>query len=334
MAADLRQALLPSAANDPPAQAGRDATDPEGIPLLADGVLPPTLPRPPRLRDAYSLKYIYMGAWEGLLVLQFVLTRTLAETLKMPSDADAFDTHLMYETVSHFLLFGFLLGWFIDITEYNRFSWLFTWDRWYFFLIFFVTSPIYSYVSDYGCMAHSMEDITSWGPGMWAAVGSLGGVAVIFLLVHLYLAARRKTAVGFVVYLLSRLVVFGFYVVAAVFLGHNHYCNVHIHHYFTAWCIALFAEFNHPISALMLAMSASIFVQGSSSYSCSPLFTNDDCLVSVRPTTEATCIFQGGQNFTLRICPGEGSAPFEEATCYVGDQLQPDVNFLAPMGLQ
>ncbi|CAD7694724.1 unnamed protein product, partial [Ostreobium quekettii] len=112
------------------------------------------------------------GAWSGLLVLQFALTRVLAETLSMPSDADTFDRHLMYETLSHFLLFGFLLGWFINITDHDRFIWLFSWRRWYFFVVYFGTSPVYSYVSDYGCMEHSMEDIANWGPGMWAAVGS------------------------------------------------------------------------------------------------------------------------------------------------------------------
>ncbi|CAD7698062.1 unnamed protein product [Ostreobium quekettii] len=326
MSGDLRQHLLPSAASSPPVLNGRLVLDAEAVPLLQDGALPPTLPRLSHLWDADSLKYIYMGAWSGLLVLQFALTRVLAETLSMPSDADTFDRHLMYETLSHFLLFGFLLGWFINITDHDRFIWLFSWRRWYFFVVYFGTSPVYSYVSDYGCMEHSMEDIANWGPGMWAAVGSLGGVAVIFLLVHFYLAMRRQTTAGALVYLIARLFVFGFYVVAAVYLGHSHYCNVHIHHYFTAWCVALFAEFNHPISALMLAISASIFVQGSAAYSCAPLFNNGGCMTTVRPTTEATCLFRGSQNFTLMICPLDGSPPFEEANCYVGDALQPDAN--------
>ena len=35
------------------------------------------------------------------------------------------------------------------------------------------------------------------------------GIAFIFLIVHLYLAAKRKTMAGFIVYLVARGIVFG-----------------------------------------------------------------------------------------------------------------------------
>jgi hypothetical protein len=38
--------------------------------------------------------------------------------------------------------------------------------------------------------------------------------------------------------------------------------SLHLHHYFLAWSISLLAQFQHPLSVGLLAVTAGIFVQG------------------------------------------------------------------------
>ncbi len=38
--------------------------------------------------------------------------------------------------------------------------------------------------------------------------------------------------------------------------------TIHVHHVFIGWALALFAEFNHPASAVFLAVMSALFVQG------------------------------------------------------------------------
>lgn len=40
------------------------------------------------------------------------------------------------------------------------------------------------------------------------------------------------------------------------------YNKLHVHHFFLGWSVAIWAEFNHPVSALTLAIAMGVFSHG------------------------------------------------------------------------
>ena len=48
----------------------------------------------------------------------------------------------------------------------------------------------------------------------------------------------------------------------------SEYRSMHLHHYFLGWAVGLFAEFNHPASAMTMAVAQGIFVQGGHLLGC------------------------------------------------------------------
>lgn len=84
----------------------------------------------------------------------------------------------------------------------------------------------------------------------------------------------------------------------------THHSDVHLHHYFTTWIVALFAEFNHPISVILLSVMSSIFVQGIAAYGFDPLFNDETCRTMTAEDV-GMCTFQSADNFSVRMCPGK-----------------------------
>ena len=53
--------------------------------------------------------------------------------------------------------------------------------------------------------------------------------------------------------------------------------QLHLHHWWLAWLPSLLFSFNHPISAMSLAVSLAIFVQGCAAYNIAPLVYDSSC---------------------------------------------------------
>jgi hypothetical protein len=80
------------------------------------------------------------------------------------------------------------------------------------------------------------------------------------------------------------------------------------HHLYIGWALALWADFNAPLSAATLAVGAGIFVQGIGAYSFAPVFAGEGCFET--PAAEALrCRFWAPGAFTVRVCPAQGAAP-------------------------
>ncbi|GMH44957.1 hypothetical protein BSKO_12914 [Bryopsis sp. KO-2023] len=269
---------------------------------------------PPALEDPDAHRFLYMGVWVCMFAFNFVLARVLARA-DLPYDAiEPLDQFALYDSLTRMMLFAVVLGWFVRINQEDRFFWLFHWKRWYFFVLFFGVVPFYSWLSNFEPLKHSTEDIHNWSSAMYVAVVGGGLVVLVVIIAHLLLAFRRKNITGAFLYLLARLAVFGYYYFFTIFLSTSHHNDLHLHHYFTAWCCALFAEFNHPISAALLGVMSAIFVQGIGAYTFAPLFNDPGCFSTTLPVTYAKCIFNADANFTLNICPGPmGAIP--EAVC-------------------
>ena len=94
-----------------------------------------------------------------------------------------------------------------------------------------------------------------------------------------------------------------FYLVCGLVLAHHSaYNTTHIHHYYIAWSIALFAEFNHPLSAVTLAISMGAFAQGVGVYGFASLFEDSSCFTA-SANSQMTCDFTSTTSVNVKICP-------------------------------
>ena len=63
-------------------------------------------------------------------------------------------------------------------------------------------------------------------------------------------------------YLAARIALGAWTLAICALLRGTRYDRVHVHHLYLGWALAVFADANHPISAVMLAIGTAIFVQG------------------------------------------------------------------------
>ena len=84
--------------------------------------------------------------------------------------------------------------------------------------------------------------------------------------------------------------------------------KIHLHHLYIGWALAIWADFNAPLSAVTLAVGAGIFVQGVGAYSFAPIFTPHQCF-ETPSTAKIKCKFWAETPFTLQICGSGGPTP-------------------------
>ena len=94
-----------------------------------------------------------------------------------------------------------------------------------------------------------------------------------------------------------------FYLLFGLITAHySAYNTVHIHHYYLGWSIALFAEFNHPISAVTLAIAMGVFAEGVGVYGFASMFEDGSCFTAWAGN-QMSCDFTSTTSVNLKICP-------------------------------
>lgn len=91
------------------------------------------------------------------------------------------------------------------------------------------------------------------------------------------------------------------------------------HHLYLGWALALWADFNEPLSVATLAVGAGIFVQGVAAYSFAPVFSSGGCF-ETPAAADVKCHFEAASAFTLQICPADGALP--RYSCHAGPALK------------
>jgi hypothetical protein len=231
--------------------------------------------------------------------------------LGLPDDClVAVDFYEVFSDITDILLYGVALGWFVGIAQPSRAAWLFSRRRWWFFAVFLGTPPVYSAMSNIPALKHSIsagDPASSWGDAFLTLEATAAAAVALAITWHLRAAWRRGGPYDFAMYALSRLLVLGWFGAAAERLARDPGSTFHLHHLYLGWALALWAEFNSPISALALAIGAGIFCQGVGAYSFAPVFTDGGCFVT--PTMDkVACSFWAKEPFTLRVCPAVGGA--------------------------
>ena len=224
-------------------------------------------------------RYIRTGHWILMLLSGYVLNRLCTE-LHLPEDAQHHTWFGHARNITDLILLGFLQGWLVGIIE-SEVRWRYLQCRSFFFVLFFATGPVYSIISSIKGIDQSVAEDTDFSFTFTIILSFTACIVIGFLFWHINYAfseLRNPREARF--YLVSRLIII-ISLGMAYFLIHSEsnslgVAKLHLHHYFVAWIISLFASFNRRISTVFLAITSGIFVQGISVYGAGSMFYRDN----------------------------------------------------------
>jgi hypothetical protein len=245
----------------------------------------------------------------GYLLIACFLAEHLFLVLSFFPSLLQIDYYEFFSDITTLSLYSLALGWFIGISERSRFNYLFNRHRWYAAVTFFLTPPIYSAISNIDALKFDLTDLKSLlHCPLCLLVLSLGVSATTAVIGwHISIAWRRASPkAAFLIYVCTRVIMLVWFASAAVILARSKSVNIHLHHLYIGWALALWCDVNAPISVIALAIGAGIFVQGIGAYSFAPVFTPQGCF-DTAASKVVKCKFWGDSAFTLQVC-GNGGA--------------------------
>lgn len=160
-------------------------------------------------------------------------------------------------------------------------------DRWIyisrqrvFFMTYFGSGLVFSILTSLPGFDESIDDNSGVSLGFGCVIGTVISVCLAVIIWHIVNARITFISSDFYAYLIFR-VALVFILSITYYLVHSEptahgYANFHLHHYFVAWILSLFASFNHKVSIYFLAITTGIFVQGISAYSAASMFYRGD----------------------------------------------------------
>lgn len=180
-------------------------------------------------------------------------------------------------------------------------------------MTFIATPPIYSAISNVAALKHDLADLSTWS-GPFILIWTLGMAAIAAVVAwHVRDAYHRAGREAFLVYVLSRGVLLGWFALSAVYLARQGDVKVHLHHLYIGWALALWADVNAPLSAVTLAVGCGIFVQGVAAYSFARVFTSQGCF-ETPASANVHCKFWADAPFTVTVCPTAGGVPAHDCS--------------------
>jgi len=211
--------------------------------------------------------------WSVMLLLGFGLCRLLCigngryEYCRPQSNSDLFDNFTVL------FLMGITLSFFTGVHSAVRYNYLygFSADTKYsgvLFLFTFLLTPV----------VWKGLDLTSLKSFIFTTVGlSHNTVPLLFCITlflftvcwHFYAAYRLGV---YRVYVISRCLLFLYFVLNIVVCRNQPDINIHVHHYQLGWFIALLGCFNHPISVITLSFGMGLFVEGLATFGADSMF--------------------------------------------------------------
>jgi len=239
------------------------------------------------LRDKYEIpaeQFVFIGIWIGLLLCNFFWTRFWC-SVGIPSDCHSHFRVTNFEDIKELFTLGLIMGFLTGMHLPERFFYIFDFKRTYwrgitFITLFFVASPAFGSISLLPWMTHfniTPDKLKNQNFANILVIFTVICLVVGLVGFHVRQAHRRCSKTGFTIYMLSRGLVWAFYI------AYGSICmrqalerglKFHLHHYFLAFLISILAEFNHPFSLVVLAISSAIFAQGLAAYEAAPLFSS------------------------------------------------------------
>lgn len=222
-------------------------------------------------------QYFALAFWCIMILTAAAFTRLVC-LLGVPHDChghsdlvlSVYDTHLL-------LAYGFVLAVLTGVLQADRFEYVFCFHGerpWgvVFVAVFFLSSPVFGLLDLVPFLTHfSLSAGNASGMFNLLLLFALVLGAVALVTWHLWYAFQNNPLNGFLAYALSRLAVCLIYVSYFVAAYGAQEVSFHFHHYLVGFLCAIFGEFNHPLSLVLLAAGAGIMVQGIAAYDADPM---------------------------------------------------------------
>lgn len=215
-------------------------------------------------------QYLTLGAWFVMLFVQYGCVRFVCK-FHIPEDCKPKnDVVLLMEDMQYLLFPGFVLAVMTGMNWPDRFLYIFSFSRaeprgWWFLSVYFVFAFVWSCLHLIPVLGDFT--LTEWRPEWCLPLFLVGGGSLYALGWHFWAAYKYNSRSGFVAYILSRLALLTFFSLYILIKVENETDIVfHFHHYAFGLVVASLAEFNHPVSLLLLACGTAVFVQGLAAY--------------------------------------------------------------------
>lgn len=222
-------------------------------------------------------QYIALGVWMALLMVEYAIVRVSCK-FGFPQDCQQERNYVIVMQDYQYLVFmGFVLAIITGIHWPDRFQYVFSFrlpqlrGLW-FVALFLATGPVW------GLLDHipglNNFSLTGSQPGHVVTLSVLALGALALVAWHVHEAWRFNSTGGFIAYVLSRICLVAFYSVYFVLSRADKDISFHLHHYAVGFLAASLAEFNHPLSLVLLALGAGVFVQGIAAYESASMITD------------------------------------------------------------
>mmetsp|Transcript_11060 Transcript_11060/g.12656 ORF Transcript_11060/g.12656 Transcript_11060/m.12656 type:complete len:397 (+) Transcript_11060:223-1413(+) len=264
--------------------------------------------------SAYTQQYIFIGIWILMLFSNWLLNKLLC-TAGYPSkclETNPWAADEVFRDLEALLLYGFVMAWICNLTKRSRFWSLYSKERFWFFVIFFITPPIFSAFTEIPNLNLQLATDPTYNTTEVVILSLMGlGVAIV-LGWHYWYARNHLDDAECFVYIMSRGAIVLFYAVNVIIIVINddRYI-VDFHHYLIAFSLSTVCQFDHVVSLVMLSVCAGIFVQGVAVNEYTSLFSE-----------RVNCIANITQTNSINVSSVE---PFYVRFCLIDDEGQPDL---------
>lgn len=226
-------------------------------------------------------EFMALGSFLFLLLAGAALTRLVCQ-FGVPLDChQREDKTKLAESLNTLVYMGFILASLTRVHQQDRFSYIFCLDRRcprgiLFIVVFMSTPPVYGSLDLVPALSRMSISIPS-GSDMLSGtvmillliVAALFLVLVLWHFVHCFM---NNSMAGFMAYVGARATVWLLYYIRWWAVHETSDATFRFHHYMIGFILAILAEFNHPISLLLLAIGTGIMVQGIAAYDADPIF--------------------------------------------------------------
>lgn len=256
------------------------------------------------------LEYVFFGLWIAMLLAQYGLTRLWC-ALGLPEDcADHSDPVKLMNDFHQLLTNGFVIAVLTGVNQADKFMYIYSLWRPYprgilFLILFFGASPAWSALnySPFLSKFSITDEMETSYIALSCAVLALVGLLILW---HIWIAFWHNSRTGFFVYVASRFCIFGFFSAYVVVSMTHLETDLHFHHYTIGFVVACLAEFDHPLSLLLLAIGTGVFVQGIAAYDADPLVAHGKVRVQFhdasRGLVRSPWISKEAGDFFVREC--------------------------------
>merc|ERR1719198_1935184 len=222
-------------------------------------------------------QYFALAFWFSLLLLGCAFTRLVCH-FGIPHDCHArTDSIKGIDSLATLLRMGFILAVLTGINQQDRFSYLFYFNPQHprgviFIAVFLATSPVFGVLGLIPALQHFSLESENMGNALFQVLLvllALGFVALVAF--HFWFAYEHNPRPAFLTYTITRIIIWALYIAYFFASASDDYAVFHLHHYMVGFILAVLAEFNHPVSVLLLAIGSGLMVQGIAAYHADPL---------------------------------------------------------------